>query len=284
MKGQLATSLEGYAVRTFEVKLGTPAKTLAPIRSQAVALKYDLATATEDGVQAKTGFDANKDNLPTEMLPTTLPYGGITFKLGPTWTDKPNAVVARGQTINLPMGKFNRIYILAAADGDQKAAFKVGDSSAELNIQNWKGYIGQWDTRTWRDHTVELPTPKEPAPTDHSWQAEKNRKDRAYIKEHGPLTQVEPDYTGLKPGFVKTAPVAWFSSHHHNAQGGNEPYAYCYLFGYTLDVTEGATTLTLPDNDKIRIMAVTVADEAGKLHPAQPLVDSLETRESEGSK
>jgi len=69
--------------------------------------------------------------------------------------------------------------------------------------------------------------------------------------------------------------VAWFASHYHTAAGTNKPYEYCYLFAYSLEIPEGATTLTLPDNDKIRIMAVTVADRPGKLHPAQPLYDVL---------
>ena len=278
--GALETSLVPYGVRTFAVKLAAPAQKLAPVPSEPVYLKYDLAVATEDGIKSKTGFDAAGETLPTEMLPTTLPFDGIDFKLGPTWTDHPDALVARGQTIPLPAGKFNRVYILAAADGDQQGNFKVGDSSVDLRIQDWQGYIGQWDTRTWRDHTVELPTPPEPAPNDHSWQAEKNRRDRAYVKEHGPMTEVEPEYTGLIPGFIKPAEVAWFASHHHNAQGGNEVYDYCYLFGYALDIPAGGTSITLPDNDKIRIMAITVADQAGSLHPAQQLVDTQGMRES----
>ena len=56
--------------------------------------------------------------------------------------------MAKGQTIELPAGQFNRVYILAAsADGDQKAKFRVGDQAVELNIQDWSGFIGQWDTR-----------------------------------------------------------------------------------------------------------------------------------------
>ena len=148
-KGELETSLEPYGIRTFAVKLAPPAKTLPPMHSEPVELKYDLATASEDGIASKTGFDAAGENLPAEMLPTTLPFGGITFHLGPAWTDHPNAVVTRGQTIPLPAGKFNRVYILAAADGDQKGTFRVGDKSVDLNIQDWQGYIGQWDNRTW---------------------------------------------------------------------------------------------------------------------------------------
>jgi alpha-mannosidase len=122
---------------------------------------------------------------------------------------------------------------------------------------------------------VEIPTPPEAAADDHSWQADRTRKTRAYVQEHGPITRTVAEYSGLKPGFIKRAPVAWFASHHHTAQGGNVPYAYCYLFAYGLDLPEGATTLTLPDNDKIRIMAVTVADKPGKIRPTQPLYDIL---------
>jgi alpha-mannosidase len=275
-KGQLETSLEPYGIRTFAVKLAAPAKTLPPAHSEPIPLKYDLATASEDGFKSKTGFDAAGQTLPAEMLPTTLPFGGITFHLGPVWTDHPNAVVARGQTIPLPSGNFNRVYILAAADGDQTGIFHLGEQSSQLNIQDWQGYIGQWDTRTWINRQVEVLIPPEPASDDHSDLADRIRRARAYAQQHGPTMHNEPEFTGFKPAFIKRAPVAWFASHHHTAEGANEPYAYCYLFAYTLAIPDGAKSLTLPDNDKIRIMAITLADQPGSLLPAQQLIDTLE--------
>lgn len=275
VNGELETSLVPYGIRSFAVKLAAPAKTLPTIHSVPVDLKYDLATASEDGAEAKSGFDADGNNLPADMLPTTLPFSGIAFRLGPAWTGHTNAVVAHGQTMSLPAGKFDRVYILAAADGDQQGAFRVGDRTVNLNIQNWRGFIGQWDTRTWAERKEEIPTPPEPAANDHSWQAEKTRKLRAFVAEHGPITRTEPEYTGLEPGFIKRAPVAWFASHYHTAQGTNQPYKYCYLFAYSVDLPQGATTLTLPDNDKIRIMAITVADTIGKVQPAHPLYDVI---------
>ena len=80
----------------------------------------------------------------------------------------------------------------------------------------------------------------------------------------------------ITPGFIKRAPVAWFASHRHGADGANEPYAYSYLFAYTIDLPAGAKTLTLPNNERIRILAVTVANEASEVRPAQPLYDTLE--------
>jgi alpha-mannosidase len=43
-----------------------------------------------------------------------------------------------------------------------------------------------------------------------------------------------------------------------------------------IDLPEGARTLTLPDNDKIRLMAVTLSDEGAGVRPARPLYDTLE--------
>jgi len=54
-------------------------------------------------------------------------------------------MVARGQTIYLPAGKHNCIYILAASTGGDRAAeFKVGGRAVTLNIRDWGGFIGQW--------------------------------------------------------------------------------------------------------------------------------------------
>ena len=39
------------------------------------------------------------------------------------------------------------------------------------------------------------------------------------------------DYLGLKPGYIKRDPLAWYVSHYHTPAGLNQPYAYSYLFG-----------------------------------------------------
>jgi len=147
---------------------------------------------------------------------------------------------------------------MASASGDQQAAFRVGGRSAELTIQDWGGFIGQWDTRTWNKVQETLP-PRPGAPPDAP-----------------PRTRTTLEYTGLTPGYVKRAPVAWFASHRHTAKGENEPYSYCYLFAYVLDIPAGAKTLVLPVNDKIRILASTVAWENGRVDAAQALYDTLE--------
>ena len=42
------------------------------------------------------------------------------------------------ETIALPSGHFNRVYILAASTGgDQHATFRIGQRSTDLTIEDW---------------------------------------------------------------------------------------------------------------------------------------------------
>jgi alpha-mannosidase len=286
--GELVTSFTAYQPRTFAVRFAPRASRLAEPVWKPVELTYDASVATFDGKPAEGCFDCNPNiqdapqgkALPTEMLPPDIGYAGIHFHLATAGTG-PNAVTARGQAIRLPEGNFNRLYMLAASyGGDQTDTFSVESQSTVshvgLQIEDWTGFIGQWDTRTWNERRVEVPVPPEPAPSDKSPAAERARRIRADVKEHGPTIETHLDYTGLKPGYIKRAPVAWFSSHRHSEAGANEPYSYSYLFAYTVDLPTGSTSLTLPNNPRIRILSATVSDESSSATPVQPFYDTLD--------
>ncbi len=148
----------------------------------------------------------------------------------------------------MPAGQFNRLYLLAAAaPANQTAEFQVDGQATTLTIQDWGGFIGQWDTRIWKSSIPEVAF-------DWPYQID-----------------------NLSPGFIKRTPVAWYSSHRHNASGQNEIYEYTYIYRYALDIPADAKMLRLPQNDKIIILAASVAtDTAAALQPAQPLYDTLE--------
>jgi alpha-mannosidase len=268
-KGILVASFSPYQPRTFAVRLGAPPAQLVAVRSQPVHLRYDLAVATnDDTVTPGGGFDNKGNAMPAEMLPNSLNYNDITFTLGPSKTGAANAVVARGQALELPEGDYNRVYLLAAAcDGDQRVSFGIGASTVTLRIQDWSGFIGQWDTRLWKDQP------------DQSWAISASHRASAAGKERRPPGAPAPrypeDYVGLAPGYVKAGPLAWYCSHQHDANGLNLPYQYSYLFASSIEIPAGARKLTLPDNDKVRIFAISVAEEGPKLAPAQPLFDTL---------
>jgi alpha-mannosidase len=240
----LVVSFSAYQPRTFAVKLSAAPTRVAAGDYVPITLSYDLATASNDGAKSQGGFDGKGNALPAEMLPAQIVFNDVQFQLASAQTGVPNALVAKGQTIDLPVGRYNRLYILAAsAEGDQKATFKLGNTAVDLNVEDWGGFIGQWDDRQWTS------------------------KDTSQ-DEYGQMT-------GIKPGYIKRADLAWYCSHHHNAAGDNVPYGYAYLFAYPIDLPAGAKTITLPDNDRIRILAISMANENPAAKPAQPLYDVL---------
>jgi alpha-mannosidase len=281
MNGELETSFTPYQPRSFAFRLGAPQVTIAPVASEPVALKYDLAAASNDDTKSVGGFDSKGDALPAEMMPEDLNFNGVRFHLAAAATGKPDAVIAQGQTIQLPAGNFNRVYLLAASDnGDQKAVFQAGALSHQFNVEDWGGFVGQWDTRQWKPapETVMAGDPPHQVPLRKDWAVSANHSTWNDVTYNGSpwwSPRYPEDYIGLARGYTKTATLAWYASHHHTPDGLNEPYQYSYLFAYSMELPPHATTLTLPKNDSVRILAVSVARDNPEVEPAQPLYDTL---------
>ena len=244
--GELIFDQANYGLRSFALKLGAPtAKLDAPV-SQSLALPYNEDVISTNSKRSDGRFDTAGFTYPAEQLPAKIVSDGIKFVTGPTVDGKLNAVSAHGQVIALPEGSFNRLYLLAAADGDTKARFLVDGRAVELTVQDWSGYIGQWDSREWQGNPPE------------------NVSNWTYT------------FSGLTPGFSKRDSVAWFCSHRHSP-AGDEYYQYSYLFKYRIDLPANAKTLTLPDNSRVRILAATVARNAhDDVRAAAPLYDRLD--------
>ena len=245
-QGELTCDLGGYGLRAFALKLAPAAAKLPAPAFAPVSLTYNDDVVSTNANRTDGRFDAAGGTFPAEQLPAKLVSEGVEFTLGPTTDGQTNAVAAHGQTLTLPAGNFNRLYLLAAADGDTPVRFQVDAHPVELTIQNWTGYIGQWDTRQWAGN---------PPDNVFNW---------IY------------DFSGLTPGYTKRAPVAWFSSHHHSPRG-DAYYEYCYLFKYRLDLPAGAQSVTLPDDPHVRFFAASVASTThDDLRAAGPLYDRLD--------
>jgi alpha-mannosidase len=234
----LETSLKPYEIRSFALDFVPDGTEVPAPRTHELALMFDRPVATRDGESSHAGFDGHGRNLPAELLPAEIAFGDISFHL------TGSAMVPRGQTIDIPGAHFTRATILAASAGsDQRATFRVAGRAVDLDIQSWTGNIGQWDTRLWQQREEILPA-RPDAPLNAP-----QRKRTATV------------FAGLTPGFVKPAPVVWFASHTHTAEGKNEPYNYSYLFAYAFDIPLNGGPLVLPINNKIRILAITLSDE-----------------------
>lgn len=247
--GKLVTELSPYSPRSFAVRQGKPPVSLKPPMSKAVSLDFDISIASPDADRSVGSLDHKGRSIPTEMLPSEIISEGVTFTLG-TGADKPQALSCRGQKIDLPAGEYNRLYLLATASEDTLGRFLIDGRPHDVSVQEWTGFVGQYDDRQW---------------------------DREFdeVDFHG-----EGEVVGIKTGFIKRDPIAWFCTHRHHPQKGNEAYRFSYLFKYGLDLPTGAKTLTLPENPRIKILAVTVSQNANDaVRPAQPLYDDFTHRE-----
>ncbi len=251
LDGKLVTNLTPYSPRSFAVRLGKPPVSFEPPSSTPVALDFDACIASTDGDRSSGKFDDQGRSIPAEMLPSQIACDGILFKLGAAGSGKPQALSCRGQKIDLPEGEHNRVYLLAAATEDTVGRFLIDNQPRDLSVQKWTGFVGQCDNREW----------------------DREFNDVDY--------RCEGKVVGIKAGFIKRDPIAWFCTHRHDPDKGNEAYQFSYLFKYGLDLPSGAKTLTLPDNPRIKVLAVTVSANANDAtRPAHPLYDDYSEHES----
>lgn len=237
--GALVVDMQPFYMRAFAVKIAkTPTPVAQPV-SVPVALNYDAPASTKDNEKTDAGFDGIGNSYSADLLPGRLDVDGITFKLAPGGAGAPSTVTCKGQTIELPKGKFAKLYILAAATAqDAAGSFSAGGKTVTIGVQKWNGFIGQWDNRIWKN---------------------------------------DREIFGLRPAFIKRDRVAWFGSHLHNQYGTNVAYNYTYLFKYAIPLA-GAASVTLPDDPRIRIFAATaVAAPMDGAVAAQLLYDDFDT-------
>jgi alpha-mannosidase len=73
------------------------------------------------------------------------------------------------------------------------------------------------------------------------------------------------EWLGLYGGFdrpPRAGDVAWVGTHHHTRRG-DEAYGLCYLYQYRAELPDEAAALELPRQRGVRILALTVAENAG---------------------
>jgi alpha-mannosidase len=263
--GALVFDMKGFGLRAFALKPAAPASTVAAVTSQPATLAYDTDVVSSRANRTDGAMDAAGNTYPAEMFPQQVEQEGVKFQLGSSADGAKNALAAHGQQVALPAGDFNRVHLLVAADGDATGRIKIGDQEETCVVPNWTGFVGQWDNRVWAN------------PGDGGPSAGPN------VTANGTVTTGPKGIpVGLTPGFVKRTPVAWFATH-HNSPAGDAYYQYAYLFELSYDLPPGAASLTLPDNAKIRVFAVSVSKEPSATPAAAPLYDTLEDHQAGGA-
>ena len=131
-----------YCMKTYLVRLAKPKAPHAPSYAT-IELPYNTKTATYNAFRVEGNFDGRGHSYAAELLPETLHFKGIEFNLGDPTSE--NAVKCRQDTVALPVGNYDKVYLLAASTRhDTKCTFTVGDLAQEVVIPYYGGFIGQW--------------------------------------------------------------------------------------------------------------------------------------------
>ena len=236
--GQVVLDFLPFRPRTLALTLGPPPARLGRGSAVALTLPYNLDGISRDDARTDGDFDGQGHTIAGELLPATLTSDDIPFKIGPQGPGEANVLVCRGQKLALPAGDFNRVYLLAAAvGGDRSAAFTLDGTTTQLLVPDWAEPVGQWNSRMVAGEVVQDPA-------------------------------------RIAPAYAKNVPVAWVGTHRHDGRGANEAYVFTHLFRLRLDVSKGARTLTLPDDEHVRILAITAAhNDKDAVIAAQPFTD-----------
>ncbi len=248
--GSLVTTIPGYSARAFALRLAPSAARVSAPVAKSVTLKYDVEAAGPDGKVSAKGFDGKGRMFPAELFPQTVTSAGVPFRLAKAGPGAKTALACNGQKVALPGGNYTRVYVLASSiNGDTTGTFVAGKKAVPVSVQDWSGYVGQWYNRIWQ----------KPA-------------------NNPGLQRLEGGIYGLQPAFIKRDPIAFYTTHRHDAKGANGIYEYAYAFRYAFDVPAGTKTLTLPKNPAIRVFAITaVSNPNDTATPAQPLYDTFDT-------
>ncbi|MCC6228580.1 MAG: chitobiase/beta-hexosaminidase C-terminal domain-containing protein [Phycisphaerales bacterium] len=243
--GRLVTDMGGYELRAFAIKLGEAPVKVKPVESKPIDVALDADVVSTNKSRGDGAMSPTLGAMPAEQFPRTISSEGVTFTLGSGADGAKNAMTCRGQTIEVPSAGYDRVYVLAAADGDVSSKIEVDGKAVAWNVPNWTGFIGQWDNRLWPG----------------------NIHDPAYRWNDAPI--------GLVPGFIKDADVAWYCSHRHTP-AGDAFYQYSYIFRSAIDLPAGAKQIKLPDDPRIKVFAVSAAKfGADRAVPAAPMFDTL---------
>jgi len=276
----LQISLKPYQPRTFLIRFRTLKNgnaTRSPISralntdttivATPIELPFNLDGISTDANRADGDFDRRGQTLASELLPARLVLDGIPFNFGSNAPAALNVLVPAGQTVQLPRGDYNRVYVLAAAvGGDASTTF----GEQKITVREWQGPVGQWDSRLKEPRQLREVSVA-PMTRGQTWTAD--AIDQDLVVQYDSTTGVLKGIDQIRRGFVKRDEIAWIGTHRHGPEG-NQPYIASYIFAYAIDVPRGARQLQLPNDDRIRVMAITAVREPFRLWPATSLYAS----------
>lgn len=268
--GGLDVTLAPYQPRTFAVRIA-PAPAAARVVTP-LTIPFNLDGISLDAGRSDGNFDGAGLTIAGELWPDEIAMNGVTFKLGPSRAGENNVLVPEAQTLRLPAGGHNRLYLLAAAVGGDVPATILfgggpgGTSQQSFVVREWQAPIGQWYSTIKTERMLRQVVV--PDMLRQTWTERAIADDM--VTTFNPEADAVAGIDLIRPAYVKTDEIAWIGTHRHEP-GGNQIYIPSYVFLYGFDLPEGTTAVRLPSNRQVRILAVTAAGEPSRVVPAGAL-------------
>ena len=228
---KLNVEIKPFSVKTYRVSFaGQPA--VSKMAQAALTLPYNKRCFSYNEYRNGADFEGG-NSYAAELVPAdrVIRSAGISFELPDL--DGRNGFVSRGDTIALPEGNYNKVYLLAASARDDREATVafIGNKGKKQDVElgqctasipYYTGFLGQWG------------------------------------------------HEGHTKGFCKDADVAYIGSHRHSSRE-DEPYEFTYMFRVGISVPQGATSIVLPADPAITYFAAVAVNEGATATPAGKL-------------
>ncbi len=140
---ELSFNVNPFGMKTYLVKLAASKNDPVVQKSVPVSLPYNAKASSYNAFRNESNFDGRGNSYAAELIPDELVFNGIRFELKDGTAE--SAVKCSGQTITLPEGDYNKLYLLASSTAyDTECAFIVGGNEVKTIVPYYGGFIGQW--------------------------------------------------------------------------------------------------------------------------------------------
>ena len=219
----LSVDIMPYSVKTYKLTFAGQ-KAVAKKPQTDIDLRWNKRCFSYNEFRNAADFDGG-NSYAAELIPNQqITVDGVEFHLQDL--DGMNGYACQGDTIALPQGDYNKIYLLAAATkGDMVEIMHFLNKDGKdfhdtaFKLPKYTGFLGQWG---------------------HDGQGV------GFVKD------------------MKNAEIAYIGTHTHSSSG-DEPYELTYMFRLGFDIPSGATQVVLPKERRIVVFAMKAVNEPAQV-------------------
>lgn len=205
----LHVNIKPFSVKTYRITFANQA-TLAELPQASLELPYDKRCFSYNEFRNGADFEGG-NSYAAELLPDNgiITSSDVRFVLGDK--DGRNGLTTKGDTIALPEGNYNKVYLLAASTkGDSPCTISILSqkgkkevlTKTEITVPNYTGFIGQWG------------------------------------------------HEGHTRPFFKEGDIAYIGTHRHSGIE-DEPFEYTYMFRIGIDIPAGSKAIILGEAQEL---------------------------------